>query len=454
MASATNLVSKTQNSHPLDDGVKTNGDFALDETSEKVYLVVNGIGALRQVAEVGKTSTSLHTASYEAGASAGAVESGFAVAGPIGSCIAGPIIMGTAIAWTIPDALKDLKAAKEELEAAEASGSRPKIEEAKHAVLMARLGLVNHYCYFSMGAGQTAAGVTGMMSKTAATKMGYAAPLGAGAATTASLAVYFALGAIYTVRGGVMMARSGMNLSYTNRFYKRLEAKHATSVDSAIKAIKDEAFERGDSCLGRGIDSSCLVKEERDGNKLTKITYGPDGVLEETFTQYTESEKIFGANDFIGSTEKDGITTTGSEDGRKISKFVPYDEVKYKKSEYLERVDKGIHTQKWRHRIGLTIGSSMLVGGILTILLLALTIATGGLAPVVIALASALFFIVMEVVFLTYDRSSYFERFRDWTYTESDFLKNALGRSETTTTEETRLVTDRTFYEQQYFLGV
>ena len=82
-------------------------------------------------------------------------------------------------------------------------------------------------------------------------------------------------------------------------------------------------------------------------------------------------------------------------------------------------VDKGIYSQKLKQKIAIIVAISMIIGGILMI---AGCVLTGGLLPLIIVLAGATFFLLMESAFLPYDNSTIFEWLRDSFYKESSWL--------------------------------
>ena len=131
-----------------------------------------------------------------------------------------------------------------------------------------------------------------------------------------------------------------------------------------------EELEKDPDAFGRKVDASCLTGVE---NGVTK-TYSASSLKEATPAQ---------------------------------------------KLQYLALVDKGIYTQRLKQKLSMSIGVAMFIAGALTIVV---TVMSGGIAPVIIALASAIFFILMEGFFWTYDSSSAFEWFRDKLYTESQFI--------------------------------
>lgn len=161
------------------------------------------------------------------------------------------------------------------------------------------------------------------------------------------------LGGVYVVRGAVMLGRTIKGYGHVREFKKGYKDS-LQSLDKAVGFAKEQ-MQKGDAYIGRRIDLSCL--NEGDLNPI-------------------------------------------------LSKTV--DKIKF-----LQRVDKALYTQILKHRVGIIVASAMILGGITAI---ALTILTGGIAPIIIGLASAIFFMSMEYIFLTYDSSKVFEKLRDYLY--------------------------------------
>jgi hypothetical protein len=287
-----------------------------------------------------------------------------AVAILFGLLFTGLFTMATAAAWTIPDANKALTAANKELAEAQPGA----VDEAKQAVEIAQLGLANHSLYFSMGAAQVVSGITGLFSGSAAQILHYAPLLTGISATVTNLIAGVALGGIYVVRGCVMVTKAIKSYLIAGHFHEEL-----IGADDRLQFMA-EAEKKGSSYMDRRVDSSCLVENSR--------TYTADGFKD----------------------EKGNITPYSAQE----------------KKDYLLRVDKGVFTEQLKHKIAIVIAVAMIVGGILAIVVSA---ATGGLPLIIIALASAIFFMSMEYIFMTYDSSSLFEGLRDRLYTaNSAFL--------------------------------
>lgn len=238
----------------------------------------------------------------------------------------------------------------------DAGADSEKISEAKHAITMARLGLANLYSLFAMSAVQTAAGIGIVLSSETAKVLHYAPLLTGSAATITNGVLGGLLGGVYVVRGAVMLGRTIKGYGHVRKFKKGYKDS-LQSLDKAVGFAKEQ-MQKGDAYIGRRIDLSCLNKGDLDS------------------TLNNQSDKI----------------------------------------DFLKRVDKALYTQILKHRVGIIVASAMILGGITAI---ALTILTGGIAPIIIGLASAIFFMSMEYIFLTYDSSKVFEKLRDYLYKPS-----------------------------------
>ncbi len=375
---------------------ENNGDLVQTPIREFVYsLLIDAVGGVRQVAA--------------AVAAAAALAGGFIVAGaasvfiPFGLLFTGVLSLDTALAWSIPDAINEFKNAGKEFELVEMDKAHPLRLEAEKNRVIAGLGLANQSLYGSMGVGQIAAGFITIISSPFTHLMNHLfaktthvvlAPLLTGAkAATAALATSVALAAIYVVRGIVMMVRAGIKLVDVNDFRNKFNATlqenskdfQESKIEKAINFMED-AEKRGGSYLNRRVDSTCL-QAEINGNKFT----------------YTAE----------GLKDKNG----------KIELYDTFTE-----QDYLNRVDKGIFSEKLKNQIAMIIAGAMIIGGILAIILA--TVFTGGIASLVIGLTSAVFFISMEYIFLTYDSSRLFKLLRDRLYDEPKWQNESGLRGE------------------------
>jgi len=371
---------------------KENSDYKLTAGRTVVYCTIDAVGGLRQTSTAAQGASSLashfqhvpslglqhpgqHLVALLPTLSRASTVANAAI--PIGLLITGPLCAATGAAWTIPDSYAGLKTANEQLRTAKKNSGEE--EEGKRVVEIARLGLANQSLYAGMGVAQTATGVLMMLSPNAAHVFHYAPILTGHAASVASLAAGVALGAIYTVRGGLMFARAAKSYHDVAAFQEEL--KKWPTVDSVIARMQDAAdgkLDHDSDYIKRRVDVSCLVDEK--GNRYTA----------------------------------QGILKPGAE------KATPYGHNTAEKREYLARVDKGIYTEKFKQKVGMTIAAAMFIGGVLAI---ALSVMTGGLPAIIIATSSAVFFMGMEYMFLTYDSSRLFEWMRDRMYKGPEWLK-------------------------------
>lgn len=352
--------------------IEGNADIILTLFRTITYAFVDLTGGARQISAALQAITVLAHGSSSL--------SGIAGAGtPIGLLITGPLCMATAVRWTIPDAYTALKQANEELNSAREIMEEPQksaaVQEGKKAVQTAKLGLANQGFYLGMGAGQTASGVVAMCSVPAAQLFHYTPVLTGAAAGTAAMVTGIGLGVIYTVRGALILIRAIKSYCQVHDFHQVLKSQN--DIDQAVQFLQEEE-KRGEAYLKRRINASCLMDQEGH--------------------QYTAS----------GIQNKDGEIQPYASLGQKI--------------EYLKRVDKGIYTEELKHKISIVIALAMIIGGILAIALSIML--TGGIAAVIIGLASATFFICMEYVYLTYDSSKAMEWLNAILYSEPKWLQN------------------------------
>ena len=320
---------------------------------EGVWLTVDGLGTFRNIC------SGLGSAAEIVGSTAAKVAS-VAAGGiiPITFMLGGLLVLGSAAIDGIPKAVKECRGARKDFEAAETLGDSEKMKLAEEGATVAALGLTNSSLFGLMGAGMVQCGVVTLMSPVGAHLFGFA-PLVTGGAATASGG---ALGAVYAVRGAIVVGRSVYNLQYLNQFENDFKAslnlKGETkedieeSVNHAIERI--ENIGTGTNALGRRIGENIpkLEKNASVGNKIR----------------------------------------------------------------YLEAVDKGIQEKKLQQILGLIIGVAMILGGLAAI---AAVFVCAPATIAIISLVSAVFFVAMESVYGTYDSSYLFGKLRDKLYTPS-----------------------------------
>ena len=114
-------------------------------------------------------------------------------------------------------------------------------------------------------------------------------------------------------------------------------------------------------------------------------------------------------------------TATGKKDANGI--ITPYQNDK-ERLEYLKRVDKGIYTEELKHKMTSFIGFAMIVGGLLGIgTLIAFSVGSFGVVPVVLGLIAATLFASGEFIFVPYDNATLFEKLRNRRYQQAEWLK-------------------------------
>ena len=388
---------------------KSNGDMVLTPLREFIYAVVIDItgGVTRQtftiINDVITLASKVHATILPVIA---------CVAIPISLLVSGIGCLVTGLAWTLPDSCDDLAKAEWELasdpqaiklkapeeslmipDEAEENESKLTIKklelagtvtEAKEAVEIARLGVVNQYFYTQMGAFQIAAAGVAFAGPEVAHVFHYAPALTGHAASAAAATTAIALGIVYALRGAFMLFQSVKSYKKVDEFENKLKGKK--TLNKVLKFMKKKESEvLGSSYLNRRVDTSCLIEKK---NEFVTFRYTTTGI-----------EQI------IKDGEKEIIT-----------------KMKYKtdkdKFSYLNRVSKGIYSEKFKHKIRMTIAAAMILGGVLTIVLAA--ISGVGLAAIGISLAAAIFFFLMESVYSTYDSSFVFQKLRDFFYERSN----------------------------------
>lgn len=343
-----------------------NGDFVLTSGRSLLYCFIDFIGGGRQVAAATQTSAQLlpHV-SHSVSKIAGAII-------PFGLLITGPIVTAVSAKWILPDGHKALKDARQELKDAKKVNDPDAKKEAKHAIFLAKLGLGNLYSMLGMGLAQTASGVTMMLTPEVAKVFHYAPVLKGAAAKAALTTTNVALGAVYAVRGGIMLYRTYHAYQPVREMRKKFNENITLNPRLTLQMLEQEEA-KGDLYFERRVDPNSLDFKNDKGEVVGK---------------YTAKGLINAQGEII-------------------------DESIEAKREYLRRVDKGIYTQALKHRVALVIAGAMIVGGITAVIL---SIVTAGVFPIIVGLVSALFFICMEYLFLAYDSTPLFDKLRDRLY--------------------------------------
>jgi|GEM_PF-7009351 len=262
--------------------------------------------------------------------------------------------------------------------------------DARTATKTLHLNVENHKWYSWMGKGQ----------KVLAIENGVAWGLAYKGITFAGLKIIeavssVAFGIILLIRGKSLVKRGSENYHIAHEFHNAFR-----QTDNPIAFMKnaEEIDKVGPGYLMRRVNSTCLEHLDNKGNTWRCMANGMQMIKE-------------GKKEIANG------------------KIVDLTNDKSYQVEYLKRVDKAIFTEELKHYLTLIIAWSMIIGGIATIV--AACMLTGGL-PLYITLASAVFFILMEVFFLTYDSSYLFNKLRDLCYGVKQifpcyWLKQALG---------------------------
>lgn len=357
-----------------------NGENTLSGGGVAVGCLIDAVGGVRQVGFATAASASLASS-----VAAPAIIAIATAAGSLGLLASGALSMGFTATATIPDASTKVDEANLEFNKARLQArqdhpnygkandkikpseiqNHPRVKSAEQLVNIRKIGVVNQTTLFAMGLIQSACGVVYMLSSQAASVFHYSAILTGTTAVLASAVTNVALGAIYLFRGSMMIDRSRLALSLVGEFRKELQSK--TSLEEKIKFL-NTAESYGETYMDARVDASCL-KTKNNGLPCIMTAHGfkfPDG------------------------------------------KMLPY--IGNEKNEYLARIEKGIFSEQLKHRLYATVGVTMIIGGILT---LALTALTHGIAPIAISLGSAIFFMLAENIFFSFDTPQIFNWLRD-----------------------------------------
>lgn len=377
--------------------IKNNGETSLTNTIIATGCLIDTIGGVRQVGFATSASAQL--------ASSVGVSAIASSAASVGLLCTGPLSMAFSSLCTIPDARSYVIKAQKELDEATSAAQRksmevheessendsllhaqtkrkavesdPRVKSARQVLTIKKIGVASQVFLFAMGAMQTASGIVDMLGSSVASVFHYSPVLTGAAAATATVVTTIGLGVIYLIRGGTMIARAFKAHSIIRNFDKEFKAQ--STIDAKIEFLKAQEI-HGSTYMSARLDSSCL-ETTKEGQKCVMTAHGfkfEDGRV----VEYNESEKV----------------------------------------DYLQAVEKGIFTEKLKHVLCGLIGVSMIIGGVLT---LALTVISHGMAPIAISMASAIFFMASEYIFLTYDAPGIFDKMRDWLFVSSIPRPNA-----------------------------
>lgn len=345
---------------------------------EAVYMGVDAVGAGRQAFTiVGVGSQLAHTSA--------AISSVASAVIPVGLCLTGAVCMATAAAWTIPDAVDGLNSTYKELETAKTSLAKLELGDDKRPALQA-----------AVEEAKTALPI---------------AQLG-----VANQSLYFTMGAAQSAAGVIDIISP--TVAHTFHFAPVLTGAAATTAATAAGVTLGGVYViRGGVMMTKSVKSYCIV---RDFENEFKASAG---------------ESIEKAVKFMDESKARGETYLGRRVDAKWLKNVAEDAPDIEK---LKALDKGIYTEKLKHKIAIMIAAAMIIGGILAIV--AACLVPGVLPVIIIALVSAAFFISVESVFFTYDSSRIFEWLRDRLYKESPFLTEAIQKERESVFEEQPLI--------------
>jgi hypothetical protein len=345
-----------------------NAEWLRTAAEENVYAVIDGLGCFRNLC--GAVGSAAELAVGATAAKVASIASGAIV--PISFIVGGLFVMGSAAIHTIPKARDECVSAMSDLDIAMRSKDPVKREQrmdlADEGITAAALGLTNQSLYGMMGAGMVQCGVVTLMSPAGVSVFGGHALVSAGAAGLSGAA----LGAVYAVRGCVVLGKSIYALNYLNKFDKDFKKSLKLSGDATLDETVDNAI---------GEIKKIGALQNALGRRIGNNPQKPPGK---------------------GASLEDKIS-------------------------YLVDVDKGIQERKLQEVLGVIIGVAMILGGIAAI---AAFFVCPAVAPI-IALVSAVFFVLMESVYGTNDTSYLFGKLRDKLYKPSDeivALQNASKR--------------------------
>jgi hypothetical protein len=226
---------------------------------------------------------------------------------------------------------------------------------------------------------------------------GLTSPLLHGIAQVAGVAA----GAFYFIRGICIIGRSVKSKAIVDDFQKRF--KQAGEIEGSTKDKVNSLMQ-------------FMQKQEGFANNLEQVQV--KGAVENLGTDYLKRRF---SPEFLTKIEKDTVYTAHGK-LHANGKLTAYDAHNLKEQvNYLKAVDKGIFTEQLKHKLGLVIGTAMVIAAVLTIV--AGLVVSGPFAPLIIGLVACIVFACMERAFFVYDNSESFENWRDSKYQVSAWLQ-------------------------------
>lgn len=295
---------------------------------ERQWVAIDGLGTVRN--SLFTTSVFLRSASKAAGVISKIIP-GFQILG-------GLLISYNAARHNLPNMWKELK----EVDPADREGKR-----------IARLGLADQICYGSFGPLFVVAGSTGIAS------LATSGAVSSSLMQAAEISAGGILGAVCVARGLIIMARSGINLSYLIPFHNNF--RQAVKSKQALEFLKTESTDFAALERRMGSDAAKKVKAYIDAAKKVKASIDDPA----------------------------SITI----------------------EELIRTVDKGIFEQKCKQWLKMSIAFLMLIGGIASLVF------SGGITGLAVAAIIGISFSLMEAEWVVFDKSTWFTALVDKLYT-------------------------------------
>lgn len=358
--------------------IKGNSEFDRKKFEDVLYPSIDFVGTMRQGGIIASAISTLR--------GIGSLARAFSSVTPITQLITGPLCAIVSVAYFIPNTIADVKITAA---AADDTGIR-----------LAILSLINAVFAGVMGIATTACGIVEFLGPKMAHLFHYLPILAKPVATFASTAVGSALGAIYVIRGSIMVTRASYQLKrafeFKNAFLKELK------LISEINTF---------DTLNRHVDDILDFKTDLQKTYENSDEIGPTNKQKKTRGRLALSRKI-------GIIEKETLKDAEGKEviinGKSIEIPVTKEHSTLEeKIDYIAKIDKGNFSIRLQQTLSLIIGISMIIGGAL---LIASLFVFPPLAILIISLVCAVFFIAVEGIFLPYDSSTLLKKLTDWLY--------------------------------------
>lgn len=291
----------------------------------------------------------------------------------------------------------------------ETNGLKEGLKDAYAEYRMAFANCWNYFWTFCVGAAQTTSSIVNMLAESAVKNLHYSPVLVGSAAQLAELVSGIALGAFYLARGIFYIWRATEGLLIVHRFKTQFQAAGTRGASSADKIENMMQFMRRKEKYVASLNH--LDTEKQMGKNYLGRR------LNSEFLKNTDGS-IYSADGIIEANRSDDSSANGI-DHRVAKPLKPYAS-NTEKLKYLKAIDKGIYSEELKNKLALVLGIFLVLVGISIIV--ASIVLSGGMTIAIIGLVCAIFYTFRGAA-LTGRHSAVLAWFRDWSYSEPEWLK-------------------------------